>query len=170
MMNMITNHDLNSWEGTEFDRYGKAVETFAVLSYTLPGMPLIYTGQEVGMDRAFEFFKKDVPPTCEKNEHFKFYKKLNLLKRRTTSLNAGTSGAQMVRYNTENPNAYVFSRVNDKDGVYVFVNLSGADVNLKYEGAAPEKSGSVVNFFTDEEEAFPTSLKPWEYKVYRKSN
>ena len=33
-MNMITNHDLNSWEGTEFDRFGPATGAFAVLSYT----------------------------------------------------------------------------------------------------------------------------------------
>lgn len=58
LMNMVTNHDLNSWEGTEFDRLGNLTEAFAVLSYTLPGMPLIYTGQETGMNRAFEFFEK----------------------------------------------------------------------------------------------------------------
>ncbi len=58
LMNMVTNHDLNSWEGTEFDRLGNLSDAFAVLSYTLPGMPLIYTGQETGMNRAFEFFEK----------------------------------------------------------------------------------------------------------------
>ena len=58
LMNMVTNHDLNSWEGTEFDRLGNLSDAFAVLSYTLPGMPLIYTGQETGMNRAFEFLKK----------------------------------------------------------------------------------------------------------------
>ncbi|MDE5956740.1 MAG: alpha-amylase, partial [Muribaculaceae bacterium] len=42
-MNMVTNHDLNSWEGTEFERYGQGLGAFAVLSYTLPGMPMIYT-------------------------------------------------------------------------------------------------------------------------------
>lgn len=81
LMNMITNHDLNSWEGTEFQRLGNLTNAFAVLSYTLPGMPLIYTGQETGMDRAFEFFVKDVPPTFEpRNEYFTFYQKLNALK------------------------------------------------------------------------------------------
>ena len=58
LMNMVTNHDLNSWEGTEFDRLGNLSDAFAVLSYTLPGMPLIYTGQETGMNRAFEFSGK----------------------------------------------------------------------------------------------------------------
>ena len=41
LMNQITNHDLNSWEGTEFDRLGEGVKAFAVLTYTIPGMPLI---------------------------------------------------------------------------------------------------------------------------------
>lgn len=49
-MQMVTNHDLNSWEGTEFDRYGAGTGAFAVLSYTLPGMPMLYTGQEVGFN------------------------------------------------------------------------------------------------------------------------
>jgi glycosidase len=56
-MQMITNHDLNAWEGTEFDRLGNGVKAFAVLTYTLPGIPMMYTGQEVGFDHAFEFFK-----------------------------------------------------------------------------------------------------------------
>ena len=59
MMNMVTNHDLNSWEGTEYERYGNYLPAMTVLSYILPGMPLIYTGQEVQLDRALEFFEKD---------------------------------------------------------------------------------------------------------------
>lgn len=78
-MNMVTNHDLNSWEGTEFKRFGNLTNAFAVLSYTLPGMPLIYTGQETGMDRAFEFFKKDTAPEFEpRNEYFTFIRNLIL--------------------------------------------------------------------------------------------
>jgi len=50
-MNFITNHDENSWNGTVKERMGDAAAAFAVLSYTLPGMPLIYSGQEVGLDK-----------------------------------------------------------------------------------------------------------------------
>lgn len=49
MMNMTSNHDLNSWEGTEFERLGDFAPAFAAISYILPGMPLIYTGQEAGL-------------------------------------------------------------------------------------------------------------------------
>lgn len=59
MMNMVTNHDLNSWEGTEYERYGVYLPAMTALTYILPGMPLIYSGQEVQLDRALEFFEKD---------------------------------------------------------------------------------------------------------------
>ncbi len=59
-MFFTSNHDENSWNGTEFERMGDdAAETFAVLTYMLPGMPLIYSGQEVGLNRRLQFFEKD---------------------------------------------------------------------------------------------------------------
>ncbi|MCD4697158.1 MAG: alpha-amylase, partial [Bacteroidales bacterium] len=58
-MTFITNHDENSWNGTVMERMGKTGLTFAMLSYTLPGMPLIYSGQEVGLNKRLEFFEKD---------------------------------------------------------------------------------------------------------------
>lgn len=166
MMNMVTNHDLNSWEGTEFERYGKGLEAIAVLSYTLPGMPLIYTGQETGLNRSLEFFKKDTPPNWEKNKFFDFYKKLNALKHSQSALNAGIEGAPLMRYNTESPSAYIFSRTNDDGGVYVFTNLSGKPVQLKYTDLEPKEEEKATNYFTGVAENFPTSLAPWEYKVY----
>lgn len=61
LMNMVTNHDLNSWEWTEQQRYNQYLPAMTVLTYMLPGMPLIYTGQEINMNRALEFFVKDTP-------------------------------------------------------------------------------------------------------------
>ena len=59
----ITNHDENSWNGTEFERMGDAWRAGAVLCFTLPGaQPLIYTGQELGNTKRFEFFEKDPLP------------------------------------------------------------------------------------------------------------
>lgn len=165
MMNMVTNHDLNSWEGTEFDRYGKAVSGLAVLTYTLPGMPLIYTGQETGLNHSFEFFEKDKAPNWAKNDFFAFYKKLNGLKHSLTALRAGNEGAQLVRYHTTTPNTYIFSR-GDKNGtVYVFTNLSDQLVTLKYKGKAPNAKIKGINWFNDTQESLPAILQPWEYKV-----
>ena len=57
-MYFVTNHDENSWNGTIEERYGEAEKAFAVLAYTINGMPLIYSGQEYGNNNALEFFEK----------------------------------------------------------------------------------------------------------------
>lgn len=163
-MNHITNHDLNSWEGTEFDRLGDGVKAFAVLTYTLNGMPLLYTGQEVGMNKAFEFFKKDTPPVWENNEWTEFYKKLNTLKHSQPALKAGVEGGEMVRYETENEDAYVFSRSKDGSEVLVFLNLSDAPVKLTYKDKAPK--GEYTDYFKGNKADMPAELQAWEYRVY----
>lgn len=167
LMNMITNHDLNSWEGTEQERLGNLADAFAVLSYTLPGMPLIYSGQETGMNRALEFFKKDVPPVWEpRNRYFEFYQKLNHLKHTQPALQAGIDGGAVVRYPTESDDLYIFSRSVDNTTVYVFANLGSVTTDVKYKDAAPEGDKTTVNFFTGATEQFPSSLQPGEYKIY----
>lgn len=167
LMNMITNHDLNSWEGTEFERLGNLTDAFAVLSYTLPGMPLIYTGQETGLNRALEFFVKDKAPEWEpRNKYFDFYKKLNHLKHTQKALLAGEEGGEMVRYMTESPDLYIFSREKDNSRVIVFANLGSTSQEVKYTGNAPEADATTVDFFAGEAAEFPTSLNPGEYRVY----
>ena len=64
-MNFITNHDENSWNGTINERMGDAQHAMAVLMTTIPGMPLLYSGQETGLDKRLRFFEKD---TVEWNE------------------------------------------------------------------------------------------------------
>lgn len=168
MMNMVTNHDFNSWEGTEFQRFGNLAEAMAVLSYTLPGMPLIYTGQETGLNRAFEFFKKDAAPEFEpRNSYFDFYSSLNYLKHRERALRAGEpgKGGYMTRYPASSNDIYVFSRNLDNSQVLVMVNLGARTRKIKYTGEAP--SGQwMMNWFTGQNEKLPTSLKPGEYRVY----
>ncbi|GKR89107.1 hypothetical protein KAM483_40080 [Aeromonas caviae] len=58
-MLFTTNHDKNSWDECDTVLYGDAFRTFAVLTLTLPGMPLIYSGQESGLDKRLAFFDKD---------------------------------------------------------------------------------------------------------------
>lgn len=168
LMNMITNHDLNSWEGTEFDRLGALTDAFAVLSYTLPGMPLIYTGQETGMDRAFEFFVKDKAPSWEpRNGYFEFYKKLNGLKHTHPALRAGNEGGEMQRFLTTNDDIYVFQRTVGDDTVLVMVNLgAGPSVDaVEYTDAHPSAEG-MINYFTDKAESLPSSLQNGEWRIY----
>ncbi|MCB8995614.1 MAG: alpha-amylase, partial [Bacteroidales bacterium] len=79
LMEFTSNHDENSWNGTEYERLGDAVKTFAVFTYTIPGMPLIYNGQEACLNKRLLFFEKDTINwiDCDMKD---FYTKLNALK------------------------------------------------------------------------------------------
>ena len=163
-MQMITNHDLNSWEGTEFDRLGPATGAFAVLSYTLPGIPMLYTGQEVGFNHPFEFFEADsIQPNYRANDFTTFYEVLNSLRHNNKAL-WSDAGASMKRYATTNPDVYVFSREADGKRVLVAVNLSNGDARVEFKGDAPNQDG-LMNVFNAEQEVLPELLRAWEYKV-----
>ncbi|MDE6424057.1 MAG: alpha-amylase [Muribaculaceae bacterium] len=166
LMNMVTNHDLNSWEGTEFERLGNLTSAFAVLSYTLPGMPLIYTGQETGMNRAFEFFEKDKAPQWEpRNEYFTFYQNLNNLKHSQQALAAGLDGGEMVIYPTESPDLFIFSREKGDSKVAVLTNLGKEATAVNFTADKPSVDG-MKNYVTTEAAAIPAQLNPGEYLVF----
>lgn len=56
-----SNHDENSWNGTEYERYGESARFYAVLSVLMPGgVPLIYSGQELPLTYRLKFFDKDL--------------------------------------------------------------------------------------------------------------
>ena len=121
-----SNHDENSWAGTEFERMGDAAKVMAVLTFTLPnGQPLIYTGQEMGWNKRFEFFTKDPIPAWEKNEYFDFYKELIDIRHNNPALAAGDQGGK-------------FEVVSTEDSVLVFTRtLPGNKVTVKAELKAP---------------------------------
>lgn len=165
-MNMVTNHDLNSWEGTEFERFGPAMGAFAILSYTLPGMPMMYTGQEVGFNHAFEFFENDtVMPDYNSNAFTTFYEMLNALKHNHPALNAKNPAGQMVQWETINPDVVAFTRTADNDAVTVIANLSNSETEVTFPDLAPSFD-SMENYFSGMPvTALPSHLGPWETVV-----
>ncbi len=59
-MYFTTNHDWNSWEGTEFERFGEAYKPLTVFAQTMyQSVPLIYSGQEIPNKKRIQFFVKD---------------------------------------------------------------------------------------------------------------
>ena len=56
-----SNHDENSWNGTEFEKYGRYVKAMSVFTFFYPyAVPLIYSGQEIPNEKRLSFFEKDV--------------------------------------------------------------------------------------------------------------
>ena len=129
-----SNHDENSWAGTEFERMGNAAKAMAVLTFTLPnGQPLIYTGQEMGWNKRFEFFEKDPIPAWENNGYTDFYKWLVKLRHDNPALAAGEKGGTFEVISTEN-DMFVFSRTLPGNKVTVSVRLAEPwDYNVDVE-------------------------------------
>ncbi len=118
-----SNHDENSWAGTEFERMGDAVKVMAVLTFTLPNsQPLIYTGQEMGWNKRFEFFEKDPIPAWEENEYTDFYKYLIGIRHNNPALAAGGKGGKFEVVSTED-STLVFTRTLPDNKVTVKVQL-----------------------------------------------
>lgn len=119
-----SNHDENSWAGTEFERMGDAAKAMAVLTFTLPGgQPLVYTGQEIGWNKRFEFFEKDPVPAWETNEYTDFYKWLIKLRHDNPALDAGEKGGAFEVISAED-DMFVFSRTLPDNKVTVSVRLA----------------------------------------------
>lgn len=118
-----SNHDENSWAGTEFERMGDAAKVMAVLTFTLPGgQPLIYTGQEMGWNHRFQFFEKDPIPAWEVNEFAQFYQELIKFRHEHPALRAGEKGGRLEVVACED-STLVFKRVLDNDVVTVTAQL-----------------------------------------------
>ena len=125
-----SNHDENSWAGTEFERMGPAARVMALLTFTLPkGQPLIYTGQEMGYDHRFAFFEKDPVPQWVENDLTGFYRQLIRLRHDHEALAAGERGGETVWMEAGTlPEGVVgFTRRKGADEVLVVANLSNRE-------------------------------------------
>lgn len=165
-MQFITNHDENSWNGTEFERMGDGVKTFAVMSFTVPGMPLLYTGQEYGMTKRLEFFEKD-EVTYEESDFPEFYKSLIDLKKGNSLFWNGTAGGDFKILNTGNDKVFAFMRYTQDKEAFVILNLSAE----KQEIVIPENiAGAYTDYFGGGSKVLnggdKSELEPWSYNVY----
>ncbi len=171
-MNFITNHDENSWNGTIKERMGDAADAMAVLAFTVQGMPLVYSGQEAGLNKRLSFFDKDQIDWSDLSKS-KFYEKLLALHHRNVALWNGSYGARAVKLKTDNPNIYVFTRKKDRAQVIVFLNLSGEKQLFNFIGETLTDD-HYINLFTGENKKFNEWIKgvlemePWEYLVLEK--
>ncbi len=133
-MRFTNNHDVDSWQGSDAELYGPAYKAMAVLATTLPGMPLIYGGQESGLDKRLEFFEKD-PVQWKKYENAGFYAKLLKLKKDNPALWNGQYGGDVQVREAGNDKVFAFTRQLGKNRVDVVVNVSGDKQSYTLPGA-----------------------------------
>ena len=167
-MNFIDNHDKNAWEGTQYSNFGKGLQAAIVLTGTMEGMPMIYSGQEAGLNRSLPFFEKDTlqwkPDTIGA-----IYTKLFHLKHNHPALWNGKWGGEMERIKN-NLMSQVISFIREKDGdkVITIVNLSDSEANVTLQTGYDKGDYTEVftnNTFTLKGNGDRFTMPPWSYEV-----
>jgi glycosidase len=165
-MFFTTNHDENSWNGTEFEKYGDAHKAFAVFTQTMyQSVPLIYSGQEEPNTKRLKFFVKD-PIEWKKYSYAPFYKTLLNLRKSTPALAAD---AAYTRLNSSK-NEAIFSYLRTKAGKKVLVVLNLSAQAQQFQIPDQRITGNPLNVFLKTKEKLHAkhtfSMEPWGYIVY----
>jgi glycosidase len=166
-LQFLTNHDENSWAGTIDSLMGDAQKAFAALIFTGQGVPLIYSGQEVCLNKKLKFFVRDTIKwnSCNLTG---FYNDLIRLKKQNKALWNGNFGGPMVKISTNKDNrVFAFYREKDENKVVVFLNLSKKNVAVK--PVQVNLTGEFTDYFSGTKTTIPSSdsirLEPWGYKI-----
>ncbi|WZL88602.1 alpha-amylase family glycosyl hydrolase [Salinimicrobium sp. 3283s] len=164
LMNFVTNHDENSWNGTVRERMGDASEAMVALTYTLPGMPLIYSGQEYDMDKRLRFFEKDTIPKT-KGTMWPLLEKLGQLKATNEALHGAKEAAGYNRLQTSaDKQVLAFERENNGEKLIYIANLSDkpVDFTVEMESELQAYLGK-KDFKTQKNDQY--HFGPWEYVI-----
>lgn len=159
------NHDENSWNGTEYEKYGNAARALAVFSCTWPGLPLIYNGQEGPNLKRLQFFEKDPIDWHDQYGLHYFYKTLLNLRAQHPAL---LPESEVLRLHTsDDARLLAYLRQKSDRQVLVVLNLSGENVN--FELSDSRVHGVLKNIFSGASHDFAANrslqLKAWDYLV-----
>ncbi|MBO7264951.1 MAG: alpha amylase C-terminal domain-containing protein [Alistipes sp.] len=170
-MSFTSNHDENSWSGSEQSRFGAALDVMSVMTFLMPStMPLIYTGQEVGYNHSFEFFERDAIPTeaYVENRTTELYRRLTSLKHKERALDAGERGGEMIEIeNNAKDCMMTFVREVDGSRVVAIVNLSPYTIHADFRTGI--YAGKYYDAITGERvvlgDHVERDIAPWQYQI-----
>jgi alpha-amylase len=165
-----SNHDENSWNGTEYERYGQAALLFAALNMILPnGVPLIYSGQELPVMHRLQFFEKDEIPWINHTISLDSFYHLFLSLRKSNrnfkqpfievEINTMTMDERIFSIHFGNPGSQdVFGIFNLSHQGTDFI-LNGLKLNGKYKNVLTSETFIAQN-------EHKVCLSPYDFRVY----
>lgn len=170
-MSFTSNHDENSWSGSEQARFGSALEVMTAMTFLMPStMPLIYTGQEVGYNHSFEFFERDAIPAeaYVENRTTELYRRLTSLKHKEQALAAGERGGEMIEIeNNAKDCMMTFVREVDGSRVVAIVNLSPYTIHADFRTGI--YAGKYYDALSGErvvlDDHVERDIAPWQYQI-----
>ena len=168
-MFFTSNHDENSWNGTEYEKYGSMAKPLAAFTAVYPGVPLIYSGQELPNMKRLKFFDKDqiewkegVLPALHN-----FYKSLLNLRKANAALHSNPNLFEITTYADNNISVFLLEKNNQK--VLALFNFSSS--HFSYVSVTHEHlPGNYKNIFSGiqytlgQQEQF--ELMGWDYLIY----
>lgn len=166
-----SNHDENSWKGTEKELLGDAAPMFAAMCFVLNGIPLVYSGQEEPLEKKLRFFDKDTIPF--KDYHLQhFYQQLCQLRKSHPSLHLSNAKNIDFTLTTQSPDCvFGMIRQTEEETILCLFNLCNQSVTLEVpHRLADEKYldwslGKIQKF----KMGSTMELQPWDYKIYIKN-
>ncbi|TNE70511.1 alpha-amylase [bacterium] len=170
-MRFVDNHDENSWNGTNKERMGDAETVMTVIASTLPGMPLLYSGDEAGMDKRLKFFERD-PIEWKEHKNRALYTELFALKKNTPALYNGSYGGSFELIKTDNHNILAFKRVKGESELIVLANLSAGEETMTHTYLTKNKTFKRVlseGVLTDAP-VNGLEMAPWGFEVWLAEN
>jgi alpha-amylase len=167
-MLFTSNHDENTWNGTEYEKYGDMAAPLAVLNCTWNAVPLLYTAQELPLHKRLPFFDKDEISWNGTPQLHEFYKTLLQLRKQHPALQTGQAAKPQLLNTSDNDRVLAFIRRNEGKELLTIVNLSAQETTVQLPNA--QIQGKFTNVFTQQpvtvNASFSTPLKGWEYLVF----
>ena len=161
-----SNHDENTYWGTEYEKYGPAALAMAIFCCTWPGIPLIYSGQEKPNKKRLAFFEKDFIDWHNGDiDLHSFYKTLLSIRKHNKALQ---ENASVLLIPSNHPDVLLYLCRRQADKVFVCLNLSSEKSIFHFNH--PAIAGEYRELFSDlpvliaRKETF--AFEPGEYKVY----
>ncbi len=162
-----SNHDENKNAGSAVERLGDSYKAFTLLSYTVPGIPLIFNGQEAGLSRRLNFFNKDlIDWRLEQEEYVSFYSELNQIRKNNKALWNGYEGGEMIKVATNDDGKFfAFTRKKDDNEVLVILNLCNEYSEIVLNDVDRFFNSKCV-FSDDILKSNTINVMPWGYKLF----
>ena len=169
-MIFTSNHDENSWSGTEFERFGPALDNAFALLFTSEGIPLVYNGQEAGNEKRLKFFERD-PIVWRKHADGALIHDWIAFRKAHPSLDNAPWGARMVQVkNSDAQKLFSFERAGNGDAVFVIQNYSAEGrsatlADIPHPGNWTEKGGAATALI----KGTALRLAPWSTRVFTRA-
>jgi glycosidase len=167
-----SNHDENSWNGTEFEKYGEMAMPLAVFSATWKGIPMMYSGQELPNLKRLAFFDKDVIEWNGRPELHDFYASLHNLRKSSKAFKSLEANESCLFLgNSVDHHILSFIRRNEDAVVVVVINFS--EYILPEVEVATHENGNFVEYFSGSQKQLSTGhlyleMPAWTYQVWVK--